>query len=164
MLFRSEETVKNFSFAARKKNIDLILMKEDGGIPELTLDSRKIELVLGNLIDNAINYTPEGGRIGVIMENFGDYVKVSVKDNGIGIPREDAERIFSRFFRAKNAIRVETDGTGLGLYIAQNIIKAHGGDIWFESEKDKGTTFYFTIPFRSEKEIKKNLESFIKNI
>ncbi len=160
----AKETLKNFSLAARKKNIDLVLMKEDNGIPKITADPHKIGMVFDNLIDNAINYTPKGGRIGVILENFGDYVKISVKDNGIGVPKEDAERIFSRFFRAKNAIRVETEGTGLGLYIAKNIIKAHGGDIWFESERANGTTFYFTIPFRSEKEIRKNLESFIRNI
>jgi two-component system sensor histidine kinase VicK len=69
-----------------------------------------------------------------------------VEDQGIGIANDQQKRVFSRFFRASNALKTETEGTGLGLFIAKNIIEAHGGEIWFESEEDRGTTFYFTLP------------------
>jgi len=76
-------------------------------------------------------------------------LKVIVKDDGIGIPKDQQKRIFDKFFRTNNAIRLETEGTGLGLFICKNIIKAHGGRIWFESEKDKGSIFCFTLPIKS---------------
>jgi signal transduction histidine kinase len=69
-----------------------------------------------------------------------------LRDSGIGIAKEDQSRIFSKFFRGAQAVRLETEGSGLGLFIVKNIIEAHGGKIWFDSEQGKGTTFYFTIP------------------
>jgi len=113
-------------------------------------DVYKLNLVLRNLMDNSLHYTPEGGRINIILDNLGDYARVAVKDTGIGIPKEEISNIFTRFFRAKNAMRVKTEGTGLGLYISREIIEAHGGKIWVESEEGKGATFYFTIPFQKE--------------
>ncbi|NIP32545.1 MAG: hypothetical protein GWN55_09135, partial [Phycisphaerae bacterium] len=75
-------------------------------------------------------------------------LQVEVEDNGIGISKEAQEQIFTKFFRAKEAVQRRDDGSGLGLFIAKNIVNRHGGDIWFESEPGKGTTFYFTIPMR----------------
>jgi len=119
------------------------------------VDQAKMELALSNLVDNALDYTPEGGAVKIILEKMGNYAKVSVKDSGIGIPKEEAANLFTRFYRAKNAVRIKTEGTGLGLYITKNIIEAHGGKIWVESpaspsqggEENKGTTFLFTVPF-----------------
>ena len=72
----------------------------------------------------------------------------SVKDTGIGIPTSQHNRVFGRFFRADNAVKTETEGTGLGLFIAKNIIEAHSGKIWFESQEGEGTTFYFVLPIK----------------
>jgi two-component system sensor histidine kinase VicK len=137
----------DFSFMASQRKINLEFFSADEAIPDAKVDPSKLELALGNLVDNAISYTPEGGDIKIVLEKMGDYAKVSVKDSGIGIPKEEITTLFTRFFRAKNAVRVKTEGTGLGLYIARNIIEAHGGKIWVESEEGKGTTFFFTVPF-----------------
>ncbi|PJB16018.1 hypothetical protein CO116_02800, partial [Candidatus Falkowbacteria bacterium CG_4_9_14_3_um_filter_38_19] len=77
-------------------------------------------------------------------------IEFSIKDTGVGILKNQQSRVFSKFFRGANAIRMETEGSGLGLYIAKNIIEAHGGKIWFESEEGKGTTFHFTLPMKEE--------------
>ncbi len=160
----AEGLIKSFSLAARQKKIDLVLEKPKERIPEIMMDSRKISLALGNLIDNALKYTGEGGRVEISLENLEDCVKISVKDNGIGIPEDEKEKIFTQFFRAKNAESSVEDGTGLGLYIVKNIVKIHGGKIWFESKEGEGTVFSFTIPFRGEDEIKKDVEKFIENM
>jgi signal transduction histidine kinase len=73
-------------------------------------------------------------------------IEFSVQDTGIGISEDQKKRIFMKFFRGANAVRMETRGTGLGLFITKNIVEAHGGKIWFESEEGKGTIFYFTLP------------------
>jgi signal transduction histidine kinase len=73
-----------------------------------------------------------------------------IQDTGIGIPKEVRDRIFTKFFRAPNAAKIDTEGSGLGLFVTKNIVESHGGKIWFESEEGKGTTFYFTIPVKKE--------------
>lgn len=122
---------------------------------ELTgnLDGEKIELVLQNLLDNAINYTPASGRITMQAryDKKESEMRMTVSDTGIGIPPANMKRIFSKFFRAENAILTQTQGSGLGLFITKNIITGHGGRIWFESTLGKGTTFYFTLPLKAKK-------------
>ena len=76
----------------------------------------------------------------------GEYVEISIKDTGIGIPKDEQSNIFKRFYRDKNAVSTIAAGSGLGLFIAKSIIERHGGKLWFESEHRKGTTFYFTLP------------------
>ena len=99
-----------------------------------------------NLLDNAVSYTPRGGKIIISLREVNNHIEFSVRDTGIGIPKDQQNRVFSRFFRTQGAIRAKTKGTGLGLYITKNIIEAHGGKIWFESEEGKGSVFYFTLP------------------
>ena len=103
--------------------------------------------VLINLLDNAIKYTPEGGAIEVsAVEREGQQILLLVKDNGIGIPREDLSRIFERFYRVDKGRSQEMGGTGLGLSIVKHIVQANGGRVWAESQPGKGSTFYFTLP------------------
>lgn len=144
----------NFLFGEtiQKKKIKFNFEKPKEQIPELKIDSEKIELAIQNLIDNAVQYTSIGGQVEVIVKYLKDKksILIQIKDTGIGIPKEQQKRVFSRFFRGENAIRKETKGTGLGLFIAKNIIESHGGKIWFESEQDKGTSFYFTLPINKQ--------------
>jgi len=130
-----------------KKKINLEVNKPFNPLPPIQMDVEKIKLVVQNLLDNAIKYTRESGRIVISLEErSGKEILFSIKDNGIGIPEKEKERIFTKFFRAENAQKVEPSGSGLGLYVAKNIIEAHGGKIWFESKEGKGTAFYFTLP------------------
>lgn len=114
--------------------------------PELTLDGDKIALAIANLLDNAVKYTPIGGRIDFSVSQDQGLIIISVQDSGIGIPKSQKGRLFSKFFRADNATKVQTSGTGLGLFMVKNIIDRHGGKIIVESEEGKGTTFIVTLP------------------
>ncbi len=110
-------------------------------------DKERIEQVISNIIGNAVKYTPDGGSIDVFVENNNDNTySVSVKDTGVGIPSEDVEHIFERFYRVDKSRSTDAGGTGLGLSIAKDIIDAHGGDITINSEYGKGTTVKITLP------------------
>lgn len=115
-------------------------------LPLVHADAGRLEQVLRNLIENAMKYSPEGGRIVLYATRDGDMVKVSVRDHGIGIAPEHAERIFDRFYRVDNSMTRGTSGTGIGLSICRGLIEAHGGRIWVESVPGKGSTFHFTVP------------------
>lgn len=142
--------VKNYKDMAKRKKVKLIFEKPKN-LPQVKVDVEKMKLAITNLIDNALRYTPAGGQVKVATKKKEKELEISVSDTGIGIPKEQQKRIFSRFFRGTNAIRTQTEGTGLGLFITKNIIEAHGGKIWFKSEENKGTIFYFTIPFQLTK-------------
>lgn len=115
--------------------------------PKIKIDPDKMREVIQNLIDNAIKYTKDGGLINVGVNMEGEELHFWVKDNGIGIPLEAQDKIFARFYRADNAIHTATDGSGLGLFIAQSVVRRHGGKIWFESSMDAGTIFHVLLPF-----------------
>jgi two-component system, OmpR family, phosphate regulon sensor histidine kinase PhoR len=117
-----------------------------GGLPEVAGDRRRLSEVLQNLLDNAVQYTPPGGRIDVCARAEGREVLVTVSDTGIGIPTADQARIFERFYRVDTARSREVGGTGLGLSIAKHIVEAHSGRIWVESELGQGSRFHFTVP------------------
>jgi signal transduction histidine kinase len=102
--------------------------------------------VLQNLLDNAIQYTPEGGHIRVSADLRNREAVVTVTDTGIGIPTSDQERIFERFYRVDAARSREAGGTGLGLSIAKHIVEAHGGHLWVDSVIGEGSKFSFSIP------------------
>jgi two-component system sensor histidine kinase VicK len=134
-----------FQKKAAEKEIS-ISSEIEKDIPALRFDEDKLEIVLDNVTDNAIKYTPQKGTIKVSLKKEGVNVVLAVRDSGIGIPKEDFERIFTKFFRSPQALAHHTDGSGLGLYVAKNIIDQHGGKIWFESEENVGTTFFISLP------------------
>ncbi len=115
---------------------------------EITIDSQKLSMVIFNLLDNAIRYNVKSGEVVVSIEKLSSkpFIQIGIKDTGIGIATDNINKLFTKFFRGENAIRFVPNGSGLGLYIAQNIIRRHGGEIWVESEINRGSVFYFTLP------------------
>ena len=115
-------------------------------LPDVAADNRRLQEVLQNLLDNAIQYTLPGGKIVLSAETRGDEVIFTVADTGIGIPQADQPRIFERFYRVDVARSREAGGTGLGLSISKHLVEAQGGRIWVESEVGVGSKFHFAIP------------------
>ncbi len=140
-----------FQDKIKSKKIKVIFKKPANKVVKLMLDKEKIESVVLNLFDNALKYTKAGGVIEVSLENGGEKAEFHIKDSGIGIPKDQQSKIFNKFFRAGNANKIETAGSGLGLFIAKEIVEDHGGNIWFESEENKGSSFYFTLPIKGVK-------------
>jgi signal transduction histidine kinase len=117
------------------------------------MDPNRVIQVLNNLIGNAIKFTPRSGRvmIGARSAQTGLEVEVSVEDTGLGIAKEDLNRVFERFLQVGERRQTDVSGTGLGLSIAKEIIELHGGKIWAESEKGQGAKFIFTLPVQPNK-------------
>ncbi len=116
------------------------------------VDTDKLTQVIDNIISNAIKYSPDGGNVRFGFTVSGDMLKVMISDDGMGIPKENLIRIFDRFYRVDRARARSMGGTGLGLAIAHEMIAAHGGKIWAESEEGVGTTVFFTLPFNELEE------------
>ena len=116
------------------------------GLPPVRGDANRLQQVLQNLLDNAVQYTPPGGKIAVGAAHSGDQVVITVADTGIGIPQAEQSRIFERFYRVDAARSREVGGTGLGLSIARHIVEVHGGRLWVDSTVGEGSQFHFSIP------------------
>ena len=129
---------------AADKDVQVVVIRPLYCIPMVNADISKLHIVLQNLIENAIKYTKEG-KIEVVLSHQEGNIKVAVKDSGRGIPQEYIENLFSKFYRVKKALEMDY-GMGLGLYISKKIIDAHNGLIWVESDPNKGSVFYFTLP------------------
>jgi PAS domain S-box-containing protein len=142
--------INSYKEEFEKKKIEIWFNKPEKKLPQVVIDIEKIRLAVQNLLDNALRYTPPGGKVIVSLKYIKKEIEFSVQDTGVGIPEDQQGRIFGKFFRGANVLRMETEGSGLGLYITKNIIEAHGGKIWFESEEGRGSTFYFTIPVKEE--------------
>ncbi|OGZ28166.1 MAG: hypothetical protein A2562_02975 [Candidatus Nealsonbacteria bacterium RIFOXYD1_FULL_39_11] len=140
-----KEQVLRFKVFAEASHINLKMCYEKG-LPHVMADPSLIKLVVENLIDNAIRYTKGNGSVDLdIKKNSKGEILFSIKDSGVGIPLKDQKYIFQKFFRAENALKERTRGSGLGLYVTRSIIEKTGGRIWFKSEEGKGTTFFFTL-------------------
>lgn len=146
------DIIKEAKSSDEKHKPTIVFHKPKTKLPEIPLDQTLMRQVIHNFITNAIRYCrPKHCRVEVELKQKDGTFQVSVKDNGIGIPKDEQAKIFGRFFRARNAVALETSGTGLGLYFARMITETAGGRIWFESDEGKGTTFYVTIPAKGMK-------------
>jgi len=115
-------------------------------VKEMSFDRERMSIALGNILDNAIDYSPDGTHVNVAL-NFGaGKAEIAISDKGIGVPEAEYSHLFTKFYRADNAKRVRTGGTGLGLYLAKHIIEEHGGNISFRSKQNEGTTFTISLP------------------
>ncbi|MCL5010744.1 MAG: HAMP domain-containing histidine kinase [Patescibacteria group bacterium] len=117
-----------------------------GNLSLVVADHLWLEQVVENLIDNSVKYTVAGGKVDIRVFESQKKLRFEIQDTGCGIPKEDQKYIFGKFFRSRNAMRKQTLGSGLGLYINKKVINLLGGDIGFRSEEGKGTMFYFTVP------------------
>ncbi|QTD40150.1 cell wall metabolism sensor histidine kinase WalK [Sporosarcina sp. Te-1] len=142
--------IERFEFS-KSQNVHFkrLLPREDLFVE---IDTDKLTQVIDNIISNALKYSPDGGDVRFGVTTSGDFIKVMISDDGMGIPKANVNRIFERFYRADRARSRAMGGTGLGLAIAKEMINAHGGDIWAESEEGKGTTIFFTLPYEQQQE------------
>jgi signal transduction histidine kinase len=141
------EVSRDLSPLAQKSNVTLFYARTETPPPLVVMDRERIKWILNNLVENAIRYTPEQGSVRLTIDSNNGFIYVRVRDTGIGIPVQDRNNIFERFFRAGNAIAKENQGNGLGLYIARTIATDHHGDLTFEENKEGiGTTFVLSIP------------------
>lgn len=143
----AQEVATDFMDLAQKNQVVLTYEPDPNELPPVRIDSERIKWVLNNLVENAIRYTPAGGKVTVSSQAISGRIIIRVSDTGIGIPAGDRNSIFERFYRASNAIAKENQGNGLGLYIARTIATDHGGDLNFEpNPTGVGTVFSLSLP------------------
>ena len=141
----AEDVILTFQDEAKSKNITLTGDWDD--LPHfIEADGVKINIALSNLVKNALQFTNPAGEVRVRVEEDSGYIKVSVQDNGIGIPPRDLPKVFDRFFQVEEHLTRRHGGMGLGLAVAKSMIELHGGRIWVESEAEKGSVFTFLLP------------------
>jgi len=138
-----ERSVARFSTQATRHQFELDFPPD---FPLVPGDEERLRQVIDNLLDNAIKYSPNGGMVRIGGETLPDVVRITVQDQGVGLPKDEWDRIFERFYRVDGALARRTKGTGLGLYLARAIVEAHGGEIGVTSTPGQGSTFYFTLP------------------
>lgn len=142
-----EDVVSQAAIVAKQHGINLYFEKPKQDY-EITADKSKLGMVLSNLLENAIKYNVENGQVIVRVQKQQNkpFLQISVEDTGVGVKADEIDRLFSKFYRSESVTKKDTTGTGLGLYIAKNIIRQHGGQIWLESVFGRGSTFHFTLP------------------
>ena len=143
-----EQAVDRCRVDAEDRDVNLVV-KTDPAL-EVMGSEDQLAMAIGNLVENAINYSPDGTRVAVAAHPIGDLVEVTVSDQGVGIPSSDLERVFERFYRVDRARSRETGGTGLGLSIVKHIASIHGGDVRVWSVEGQGSTFTVRLPLRLE--------------
>lgn len=141
----AEEVMKELEHTANSRDIALSLEGAVGSF-SLKTDSLIAKEIVSNLTSNAIKYTSDGGSVTMKLTERKNDVVLAVQDTGLGIPKNAQSQIFTKFFRAPNVVKLETSGTGLGLYLVKGLAEQLGGNVWFKSEEHKGSTFYFSLP------------------
>lgn len=145
-----EEVLEELDQKIKEKGHNVSIHVEDG-LNAINADPKLVRHIYMNLLTNSIKYTPPGGEIKIALSKKGAEVVSQISDNGFGIPKAQHEKIFEKFFRAQNVAKKETDGTGLGLYLVKQVVDSSGGKVWFESDENRGTTFWFTLPISGVK-------------
>ncbi len=143
----ADNVINNLKNKIREKKIKF-KFETPKKTPKIFMDKEKMELVLQNLLENAVKFTPKNGKILLKFKANKDNFNIIVEDNGLGIPKINQKKLFTKFFRGENVVRMETEGTGLGLFIVKNIVDKHEGKIKCESEEGKGAKFTITIPLK----------------
>jgi len=143
----TKELIKEFEPFAKASNVDISFEPEEN-LPKIFADPSQISLVIENLLDNAIRYIKDKGKVSIKLKKQRGHLYFEIEDNGVGIPKEDQKYIFQKFFRSENVLRYQTQGSGLGLYISKAVVERSGGKIGFKSEENKGSTFWFTLPIK----------------
>lgn len=129
-----------------------IILNIDTKLPPARLDEDKLQQILTNLIDNACKYSPENSTVTITTKTQGENIVINIKDEGVGIKRDDYDKLFKKFSRLENHLTSKTQGNGLGLYITKQIVEKMSGDISFTSEEGKGTVFIIRFPVYNEEE------------
>ena len=142
-----KKLISEFEPFAQASNVE-IEFKSEENLPKILADPSQIRLVVENLLDNAVRYIKDRGKVKMLLSRRGQNLYFEIEDNGVGIPKEDQKYIFQKFFRSENILRYQTQGSGLGLYISKAIIERSGGKIGFKSQEGVGSTFWFTLPIK----------------
>ena len=143
-------SIFDFTGEASAKNIEIIFLTPDKKISSVKIDKEKIRVVFQNILENAIKYSNNNGKVFITLKEENNFVEVSIKDTGIGISEDGKKKIFEKFYRDPEAQKKEVIGSGIGLFTTKKIVDDHGGKIWFESSPEEGTTFFFTVPLAVE--------------
>jgi len=142
-----QETLPQFEDKRLRVNLEV---PPERDVPPVMVDETQMKLALQNLIDNAFKYTPAGGEVEIRVHPAANSLVISIKDNGIGIPKEDQRLLFNKFFRAENAVRIQTSGSGLGLFLAKKIVEDHNGKLSVDSAVGRGSTFFIQLPLTED--------------
>ena len=156
----AEDVILIFQDEAKSKNITFVKDWSDSPF-FIDVDGVKINIALSNLVRNALQFTNPGGVVQIKLEDDSGYVKVSVSDNGIGVPAKDLPKLFDRFFQVETHLTRRHGGMGLGLAVAKSMVELHGGRIWAESEEGKGSTFTFLLPNEGADDTEKTVSPFV---
>jgi len=142
-----KELISEFQPFAKASNVD-ISFESEKNLSKIFADPFQMRLVIENLLDNAIRYIKDTGIVQMKLEKRRKDLYFEIKDNGVGIPKEDQKYIFQKFFRSENVIKYQTQGSGLGLYISKAIVEKSKGKIGFKSQEGTGSTFWFSLPLK----------------
>lgn len=149
VIYTLQEIIKVMSAEAEQRSVEIVLNIPKESIAAIMVPPKHLYESFENLIANSIKYNKKDGQVIITVETTDKAVLVTIADKGIGIPKEDQSKIFSKFFRSSNAVRKDTSGSGLGLSVVKSYLEEAGARVWFESEENVGTKFFISFPFRS---------------